>query len=244
MVHVKIIIVTTILSFILLGCVNNKDGAIDNTPIHLYSLAKKELINGNYKRAIKELEKVNQCHPFSIYAQKAQIDLIYAYYKSDDSSLVTTFSDRFLRLNPTHPNIDYILYIRGLTSMEMDGNPVFGYFGLDQSCCNPEHAKIAFQDFKKLILHYPHSQYALDATKRLIYLKHRLAKHELCIVKYYTARGAYVAVINRVEKMLQDFPDTQATLNALPYMEKAYRALQLNNLANKVEKIIEINRRV
>lgn len=100
---------------------------------------------------------------------------------------------------------------------------------------------MAFSDFTQLIQNYPKSVYAPDARARLIALKDRLAKYELTIVKYYTQRGAYVAVVNRVEGMLRDFPDTQATNQALPLMEKAYRKLQLMTEADKVAKIIATN---
>ena len=149
--------------------------------------------------------------------------------------------DRFMRLNPTHPNIDYVLYMKGLTDMALDDSALQGFFGIDRSDRDPEHARAAFRDFSQLLRTYPNSQYATDARKRLVYLKDRLAKYELSVAQFYTKREAYVAVVNRVEQMLKDYPDTQATRTALPLMENAYRKLQLNAEADKVAKIIAAN---
>ncbi|MBB0865646.1 outer membrane protein assembly factor BamD, partial [Escherichia coli] len=114
-------------------------------------------------------------------------------------------------------------------------------FGVDRSDRDPQHARDAFNDFSKLVRGYPNSQYATDAYKRMVFLKDRLAKYELSVVDYYTDRGAWVAVVNRVEGMMRNYPDTQATRDALPKMENAYRQMQMNAQADKVAKIIAAN---
>ncbi|MGL5237869.1 MAG: outer membrane protein assembly factor BamD, partial [Plesiomonas shigelloides] len=162
-------------------------------------------------------------------------------YKSADLALAMASIDRFLRLNPTSPQADYVLYMRGLTDMAYDNNLLHGIFGIDRSDRSPDHARQAYRDFTMLIQRYPDSQYAADAHARLVFLKNRLAKHELSVAEYYTKRGAYVAVINRVEQMLRDYPDTQAAREALPLMENAYQQLGLTAEAAKVAKLIAAN---
>ncbi|MBN0712522.1 outer membrane protein assembly factor BamD, partial [Pseudomonas aeruginosa] len=117
---------------------------------------------------------------------------------------------------------------RGLTNMALDDSALQGFFGVDRSDRDPQHARDAFNDFSKLVRGYPNSQYATDAYKRMVFLKDRLAKYELSVVDYYTDRGAWVAVVNRVEGMMRNYPDTQATRDALPKMENAYRQMQMN----------------
>lgn len=241
MVRMKFLVAAASLCLVLVGCSNNKDAVLDNPTSEIYASALQKLQDDNYKGAIKELEIMDNRYPFGPYAQQVQLNLIYAYYKSADLTLAQASIDRFLQLNPTHPNVDYVFYMRGLTDMALDDSALQGFFGVDHSDRNPEHARTAFRDFTQLIRGYPNSQYAMDATKRLVYLKDRLAKHELSVVEYYNKRGAYVAVANRVEQMLRDFPDTQATRQALPYMEKAYRELRLNRQTDKVTKIIKSN---
>ncbi|CFR05800.1 MULTISPECIES: outer membrane protein assembly factor BamD [Yersinia] len=241
MTRMKYLVAAATLSLVLTGCSSNKDVVPDNPPSELYATAQQKLQDGNFKGAITQLEALDNRYPFGPYSQQVQLDLIYAYYKSADLPLAQASIDRFMRLNPTHPNIDYVLYMRGLTDMALDDSALQGFFGIDRSDRDPQHAKAAFRDFNQLIQSYPNSQYATDAQKRLTFLKNRLAKHELAVAQYYTKRGAYVAVVNRVEQMLRDYPDTQATRDALPLMENAYKQLQLNAEADKVAKIIAAN---
>jgi outer membrane protein assembly factor BamD len=238
----KYLVAAATLSLALAGCSSNsKDAVPDSPPSEIYANAQQKLQDGNFKAAITQLEALDNRYPFGPYSQQVQLDLIYAYYKSAELPLAQASIDRFLRLNPTHPNVDYVLYMRGLTDMALDDSALQGFFGVDRSDRDPQYARTAFRDFSKLIQGYPNSQYATDANKRLVYLKERLAKYELSVAQYYTKRGAYVAVVNRVEQMLRDYPDTQATKTALPLMENAYRELQLAAQADKVAKIIAAN---
>ncbi|AIA72168.1 putative lipoprotein [Pectobacterium atrosepticum SCRI1043] len=242
MTRMKYLVAAATLSLALAGCSSNsKDAVPDSPPSEIYANAQQKLQDGNFKAAITQLEALDNRYPFGPYSQQVQLDLIYAYYKSAELPLAQASIDRFLRLNPTHPNVDYVLYMRGLTDMALDDSALQGFFGVDRSDRDPQYARTAFRDFSKLIQGYPNSQYATDANKRLVYLKERLAKYELSVAQYYTKRGAYVAVVNRVEQMLRDYPDTQATKNALPLMESAYRELQLAAQADKVAKVIAAN---
>ncbi|UDG80114.1 outer membrane protein assembly factor BamD [Candidatus Steffania adelgidicola] len=241
MLQMKYLLSAITLSLLLAGCSNKKNTVPDLSAFQMYASAQQKLHDGNYNAAIKELEVLNNCYPFGPYTQQVQLDLIYASYKSSNLLLMQSSIDRFLRLNPIHPNIDYVLYMQGLTHMALDENPLQEFFGVNRADRNPEYARLAFRDFIQLIRGYPKSQYAPDAIKRLVYLKHRLARHKLAIVEYYFKRGAYFAVNKRVEEMLRDFPDTQETRLALPYMEHAYQELQLNIQKDKVTKIIAVN---
>ena len=241
MTRMKYLVAAATLSLALAGCSSSKDAVPDNPPSEIYATAQQKLQDGNFKAAITQLEALDNRYPFGPYSQQVQLDLIYAYYKSADLPMAQASIDRFMRLNPTHPNIDYVLYMRGLTDMALDDSALQGFFGIDRSDRDPEHARQAFRDFSQLVQRYPNSQYSADATKRLVYLKDRLAKYVLSVAQYYTKRGAYVAVVNRVENMLRNYPDTQATRDALPLMENAYKQMNLTAQADKVAKIIAEN---
>ena len=216
MTRMKYLVAAATLSLFLAGCSGSKEEVPDNPPNEIYATAQQKLQDGNWRQAITQLEALDNRYPFGPYSQQVQLDLIYAYYKNADLPLAQAAIDRFIRLNPTHPNIDYVMYMRGLTNMALDDSALQGFFGVD-------------------------SQYTTDATKRLVFLKDRLAKYEYSVAEYYTERGAWVAVVNRVEGMLRDYPDTQATRDALPLMENAYRQMQMNAQAEKVAKIIAAN---
>lgn len=239
--RMKYLMAVSILSLLVTGCSSNKNAGTESSSTDIYNSSQEKLQSGNYKEAIKLLETLNNRYPFSAYAQQTQLNLIYAYYKSSELLLAIATIDRFIRLNPTHPNIDYVLYMRGLIAQALDDSALQDFFGIERSERNPQHTLVAFRNFSQLVHFYPNSLYATDASKRLVFLKEHLAKYELAIIKYYNKRGAYIAVINRTEQMLKNYPDTQSTRNALKYMEIAYDILGLIQEKNKVAELIAAN---
>ncbi|MCO6539610.1 MAG: outer membrane protein assembly factor BamD [Gilliamella sp.] len=229
------------LSGMLIGCTSSKPD-VENVPeIELHNKAKSELENGNIKSSITILESLDKNYPFGPYSQQVQLDLIYAYYKSADLPLAIASIDRFLKLNPTHPNIDWVIYMRGISNMAQDDNMIQGWFNVDRSDRDPDYASAAFKDFSYLLSSFPNSQYAADAQKRLVFLKNRLARYQLKVAQFYTKRGAYVAVINRVTEMLIMFPDTDSTKEALLLMRNAYNELGLVDETPKLDQLIQAN---
>ncbi|MBI3311789.1 MAG: outer membrane protein assembly factor BamD, partial [Serratia liquefaciens] len=166
MTRMKYLVAAATLSLALAGCSTSKDAVPDNPPSEIYATAQQKLQDGNFKGAITQLEALDNRYPFGPYSQQVQLDLIYAYYKSADLPLAQASIDRFMRLNPTHPNIDYVMYMRGLTDMALDDSALQGFFGVDRSDRDPQHARAAFRDFSQLIQQYPNSQYVTDANKR------------------------------------------------------------------------------
>ncbi|MGK2888091.1 MAG: outer membrane protein assembly factor BamD [Candidatus Malihini olakiniferum] len=242
MMRMKYLVAAATLSLSLAGCSSNsKDTVPDSPPSEIYATAQQKLRDGNFKATITQLEALYNRYPFGPYSQQVLLDLIYTYYKSAELAMAQASIDRFLRLNPTHSSVDYVLYMRGLTNMAQDDSSLHEFFGIDRSDRYPQYACAAFRNFRQLLQAYPRSPFATDASKRLIFLRERLAKYELSVAEYYTKRGAYVTVVSRVEQMMRDFPETQATKRALPLMENAYRELRLLGQVDKVAKIIEAN---
>lgn len=240
--RMKYLLATGMLALALSGCSSSDKNSLQDKPAaELYESAQKKLQDGNYRIATTELEALDNRYPFGPYSQQVQLDLIYTYYKTDEFALAMASIDRFIRLNPTHPNIDYVLYMRGLTNMALDDSAIQRFFGIERYDRDPQFSRAAFNDFNQLVRKFPNSQYANDAEHRMLFLENRLAKHDLSVAQFYTKRGAYVAVVNRVEQMMRYYPDTQATRQALPLMENAYRQLKLDYLANKVAELIKVN---
>ena len=126
MTRMKYLVAAATLSLALVGCSGSNEQVPDNPPNEIYATAQQKLQDGNWKQAITQLEALDNRYPFGPYSQQVQLDLIYAYYKNADLPLAQATIDRFMRLNPTHPNIDYVMYMRGLTNMALDDSALQG----------------------------------------------------------------------------------------------------------------------
>ncbi|MFZ7216099.1 outer membrane protein assembly factor BamD [[Pasteurella] aerogenes] len=207
----------------------------------LYNKGQTYLQDADYSQAIRYLDAVNTRFPGTAYSEQAQLNLIYAYYKSQDYTKTLVTADRFLQLYPNSPNLDYVIYMAGLTNSALADNFIQDFFGVDRATRENSSIKTAFANFQNLVQHFPNSVYAPDAVARMAYIKASLARHELAIAKFYAKRNAHVAVANRVVGMLRQYPDTQATLDALPLMKEAYEKMNLTQLANQTETLIQAN---
>jgi len=207
----------------------------------LYDAAKTSMQNGNFAQAATTLGALDSRYPFGPLSHQVQLDLIYSYYKSGKPDETLATIDRFVRLNPNHSDVDYALYMRGLTNMENDNNLFQDLMNIDRSDRDPEKSREAFADFRRLIQQYPDSKYATDAQKRMVFIKNRLAKYEIAIARFYMRREAYVAAANRGRFVIEHFPDTEQVQPALEIMVESYDQLGLEELKNNALKTLKLN---
>lgn len=239
-------LITTALCIVLLstGCSSNKtekSNTEDTSPATLYANAKAALDAANFETASELLDDLDNRYPFGPYSDQVQLDLIYAYYKQDEIALALASIDRFIRLNPTHNDLDYLYYMRGLTQMSADKQIFQQLFGIDRFNRDPSSALQAFSDFLRVIKYYPNSQYAADAQQRLIFLKDRLARYEIAIAQWYLKREAYIAAINRSKTVLNNYPDTASTEKALEIMITGYDALNIDKPLENALAVLKLN---
>ncbi len=175
---------------LLAGCSSKETVVPDVPPSQLYSEAQTSLNEGNWTSAIEKLEALDSRYPFGAYSEQVQLDLIYAYYKSDDLALGEATINRFMRMNPSHAKSDWVLYMRGLTHMAGDRSMLHDIFNIDRSDRDPQPAMKAFRDFKRLLERYPNSPYSADAKTRMLFLKNRLANYDLATADFYIRREA------------------------------------------------------
>ncbi|GHA08719.1 outer membrane protein assembly factor BamD [Oceanisphaera arctica] len=224
------------------GCSSTKkDQVADEPPEVLYQDAQERLQAGNFIRAAELLEAMDSRYPFGAYSNQVQLDLIYAYYKQDDSARALANVDRFIRLNPNHPSVDYAQYMRGLTNMATDHNFFQELLNVDRADRDPAYARQAFADFRQLLRQYPDSVYAADARARMTALKNRLARYDLSVAQFYMKRGAWLAAANRAKFVVQSYPDTDTLQPALQIMTQAYDKLGLSEMANHAEAVLKAN---
>lgn len=207
----------------------------------LYDDAKQKMEIGNFNAATATLSALDSRYPFGPLSHQVQLDLIYSYYKSGKANEAIATIDRFTRLNPNHADVDYALYMRGLTNMESDTNLFQELVGIDRSDRDPSKSREAFEDFRRLIEKYPESKYSADAQKRMLHIKNRLAKYEIAIARFYMRREAYVAAANRGRYVIEYYPDTDHIQEALEIMVECYDQLELDELKNNVMKTLKLN---
>ncbi len=207
----------------------------------LYEEGKKALQEGYYEIAIEKFEQLETRYPFGEYAQQAQLDMAYAYYKSDNPASAVAAAERFIRTYPRHPHADYAYYIRGLANFAVGGDSIDKLRHEDPARRDPRPARDAFRYFAELLERYPDSSYAVDAMQRMIYLRNYLARHELHVARFYMERGAYVAALNRAKNVLETYYQTPATPRALAIMIDAYEKLGLEDLAAETRQVLNLN---
>jgi len=224
------------------GCSSDgEEQTIEQTELEFYESANSSLRASNYQAAVTKLQQLEARFPFGRYAEQAQLEIIYAYYKSVQPEAARNAADRFIRLHPQHANVDYAYYLRGMASFEEDSNFLDRFLPTDPSKRDPGAARQSFNDFAQLISWFPQSKYAPDAQKRMIYLRNLLASYEINVARYYVQRGAYIAAANRGRYVFENFQHTPSVADGLAVMVEAYMNLDMESMANDALMVLVAN---
>ena len=205
-------------------------GSPDATQQVLYEEAQRSL-----------LQRLEARFPFGRFAEQAQLELIFAHHMVADHEAAQAAADRFIRLHPQHPKVDYAFYMRGLSSLAQDRGIFRRFLGTDISRRDITNIKQAFAQFNELVTNFPGSAYAKDARQRMIYIRNVLAAHELNVASYYLGRGAYVAAANRARYVIENFSQTTAAPDALALLIEANWQLGLDDAAHDALEVLALN---
>ncbi|MBU2288228.1 MAG: outer membrane protein assembly factor BamD, partial [Gammaproteobacteria bacterium] len=220
-------------AWLVAGCSTTETDKTANwSPNRIYSEAKDEAGSGAYDKAVPLYEKLEGRAAGTPLAQQAQLDKAYAQYKAGDKAAAVATLDRFMKLHPASPALDYALYLKGVINFNDD----LGLFSFltrqDLSERDQKAAKESFESFKELVSRFPESRYTPDARQRMNYIVNSLAQYEVHVARYYYTRGAYLAAINRAQLALADYREVPALEEALYIMVRSYEALGLTDLKN------------
>jgi outer membrane protein assembly factor BamD len=236
--HIAIILI--LLTFV--GCSNKKeDPTAGWSASRIYNTAKESLRSGNYEEAVKYFESLEARYPFGRFAEQAQLEIAYAYYKYGEPELAIAAADRFIRLHPRHVNVPYAYYIKGLANYTRGHSIIDNLLPRDYSENDAKPLMQAYQDFSTIVRKYPGSRYAKDAEDRLAHLRNLLAAHELHVAEYYMKRKAYLAAANRCIDIIERFQGTDAVPISLSIMTEAYTKLGLEDLARDSQRVLDKN---
>jgi len=207
----------------------------------LYKEARDESVSGAWDRASSLFEKLEGRAAGTPLAQQAQIEKAYAQYRSNEKVQALATLDRFLKLHPASPAVDYALYLKGLVNFNED----LGLFSFvtkqDLSERDQKAAKDSYESFRELVSRFPESKYASDARQRMTYIVNSLAAYEVHVARYYLSRGAHVAAINRAQVAITDYPGVPANKEALQILVKSYEALGMKELKADSQRVLEKN---
>ena len=195
----------------------------------------------NYQKAIKLYETLEARYPFGEYAAQTQLSIAYAYYKNDDPEAAIAAADRFIKIHPRNPSVDYAYYLKGLVNFNRSIGFIERFLPTDATQRNPSNVKDAYDNFDLLIRRFPASQYAPDAKQRMLALRNNMAMYEVHVARFYLKRKAYIAAANRGGYVVKEYQRTPAVPYALQVMQEAYTKLGLDELAADAKRVYDEN---
>ena len=244
MTRIMRIVALALTAAVLAGCSSwgeKRDPTRNWSAQRLYDAAKASLAGGAYEEATEYYEKLGARYPFGPLAMQGQLDLVYAYYKSEEPASAIAAADRFIKLHPRHPNVDYAYYLKGLVRFVQGDSMVDRLFRKDRSERDASAALQSFRAFEELVQRFPDSRYAEDARQRMLYLKNVVAMHEIHVARYYMTRGAWLAAANRARYVVENYQGTPAVSDALALMATAYGRLGLDDLSADAARVLKLN---
>ncbi len=223
------------------ACANRHTPAKDDrSAAQMYADAEKSVQSADYSTAVDRLNALQTRYPFGTYAQRAQLELVYVHYQMQQWEDALADADRFIRDYPRQPQLDYVLYMKGLVSYERSlGFLERTRLRISNASMDVGYTQASFESFATLLRRFPNSPYAPEARQRMIFLRNRMAEHDLHAVDYYYRRGAYMAAVNRGQDIVTRFQGTPAAYDALRIMRKSYARLGLKELAQQTQQILD-----
>ena len=207
----------------------------------LYGEAKDAMNSKDWPKAIKYLEKLEARYPYGRFAQQAQLEVAYCHWKEGERASAVAATDRFIKLYPNHPNVDYAWYLKGLINFNETLGVLWWLTTPDLSDRDPRSARDAFNAFKEVVTRYPESKYAADSAARMRYLVNNLAAYEVHVARYYMRRGAYLAAANRAQYAIKTYQQAPALEEAVFVLVRAYDALGMDALRDDAARVMRTN---
>jgi outer membrane protein assembly factor BamD len=235
-------VAAVVLGLGLAGCGSEpKEASATWSAEKLYAEAKAEAASGNYEAAARLYERLEGRAAGTLLAQQAQLERAYVMHRTNEKADALAILERFLKLHPTSPAVDYALYLQGIINF----NDNLGFLGnlsrQDLAERDQQASRDSYQSFKQLVDQFPNSLYAEDAQARMNYIINSLAAYEVHVARYYFRRGAYVAAANRAQQTVTEFQQTPSAEEALYIMVQSYDRLGLTDLRDDADRVLRKN---
>jgi outer membrane protein assembly factor BamD len=223
------------------ACSGGEEEFGDTDEQQIYDIGVRSVETGNWPRAIAAFQQIEAAFPFGRYAAQSQLELIYAYYKNGEAEAARAAADRFIRLYPDNPNIDYVYYMKGMAFYSEDSRILGRWLPTDPAKRDPGKARESFADFAQLLQLFPTSEYAPDARARMIYLRNLLAQYEVYVSEFYIQRQAYLAALTRARYVIENYQGAPQVPRAFEIATEMYLRMGLNDLADQTLAVLKQN---
>lgn len=216
----------------LAACAGNDEPDFVERPAEdIYAEAQNNLEAGRYATASDLFDEVERQHPYSQWATRAQLMSAFALYESGDYDEAISALNRFIQLNPGHPNVDYAYYLRALSYYERISD-------VERDQGITLQAEEALLD---VMQRFPDTEYSRDASLKYDLTQDQLAGKEMSIGRWYLRQGHYNGAINRFRTVIEDYDTTSHVPEALHRLTEAFLAVGLREQAQVTASVLGYN---
>jgi len=199
--------------------------------IQVYEEGLEALEKGDYFFAAKKFSEAEILLPQSDWASKSALMVGYCYYSINFYDEAILNLERFTKTYPASKNLDYANYLIAISYYEQI---------LDEK----KDVKPVLKSQEKIELFlkkYPDTDYAIDLRYKLELVINQLAAKEISIARYYIKNEKWIAAINRLKVVVEDYDDTIFIEEALFRLVEIYYKIGLENEARAAAALLGYN---
>lgn len=175
-----------------------------------FNMAEKAYLDEDYNIATENFRDLLDQYPLNPYAEESQLKIAYSYYLDGEySDGIAAFND-FERGYPTSPHLPFVEYYRGMSYLEQMRSP-----DRDQAV-----TQNAYKHFQIVLERYPDSSFSVLAEEKSRECREALASSILGISDQYQKIGHLFAARVRLRSLVEQYPETEASTDALTRLEQ------------------------
>jgi outer membrane protein assembly factor BamD len=205
-----------------------------DTPAALHERARQAIAAGQPQQAALELRRLETLYPDDALATTARMETVFAHYQAGEHAATIAAAERFIRLHPDHPDLDYLYYLRGLARFS-EATADLGRLPAtatgEARSAHFANARLALRDLGELIGRFPDSRYSADARKRVAHLRQQLAEIELKSAQDLLNHGQYANAGLLARALIENYPDSGLATDAAIVVNMSHRMLAMENEA-------------
>ena len=224
----------------LVSCVNNSEKEVtkvilnndlESEMIEAYNEGILALESGDIQYASKKFNEAELLFPQSEWAPKSLLMSAYAYWSQQYYRNSIAELKRFIEVYPTNQNLDYAYYLLAMSYYESIADEKKDLRSLLESQ----------KYFKTVLEKFPKTDYSLDARYKLGLIQDILAAKELYIARHYIKKQKWIAAINRLKNIVNQYETTVYVEEALHRLVEIHYKIGLENEAKKYAQTLGYN---